>query len=166
MTGHVLLSFKWFAMHLKQNTNLKIHIKNVSIVSMQMNGNCCYVHSSYPDTRFTVGILQSCKHIGQIWRYRPAAFAFLPVITGASGLGSLVKLPLFVSFCHHWMNCRKNADNSKTRNAIPVKRAECRKFIVNKSDHVHSRFVSVGKYTRCCPTIRFKMECVWLRFDR
>lgn len=78
---------------------------------------------------------------------------------GASGDGNFVKLPCVDSFCHHWTNCKKNADNSSVRKSSPVKMAGFLKFPLNKSDHVHFIFISVGMYFSWTPINRLAMEC-------
>lgn len=75
----------------------------------------------YPDILTAVGICQICKQIGHFPLY------LVPLMSrfGGSGTGRLVKLPWLASFCHHWINCKKNADSSRPRKMILVRTAEC-----------------------------------------
>lgn len=89
------------------------------------------IHFPYPDTLTAVAMCHVCKQIGHF----PLYLAPLTSRLGGSGTGKLVKFPWLASFCHHWMNCRKNADNSKPRKMTLVRTAEClmieRYYLVN-----------------------------------
>lgn len=95
-------------------TEMRKHWKSI-------NSDSTDRRSPYPDTQIIVGICHACKQMGHF----PLYLLLLGSRFGGSGTGRFVKLPWLASVCHHWINCKKNADNSNPRKMMLVRTAEC-----------------------------------------